>query len=113
MKTDGFVAKTNEITDKEKAKQMDKLADRLYNVSEITKLMIEILTDYVEQVSSMKDDNLKYDRSKWMLDFGIEKEYDRYGGYDADIHTIAILIEQIRRYGKIIYDEDDNNVRLD
>ena len=38
MKTDGFVAKTNEITDKEKAKQMDKLADRLYNVSEITKL---------------------------------------------------------------------------
>ena len=37
-----FVAKTDEITEKEKAKNMDKLADRLYHVSDMTKSMISI-----------------------------------------------------------------------
>ena len=110
MKNKRFVATTDEVREK---KKLDKLADRLFNVSEITKIMTEILTDYVEQVSSMEEKHIKYDRSKWMLDHGIEKEYERYDGYEADLHTIAILIEQIRRYGKIIYDDKANNVRLD
>ena len=109
-----FVAKTDEITEKEKAKNMDKLADRLYHVSDMTNLMIEVLTDYVEQVSMMKDEDLAYDRSKWMLEFGVEKEeYDRYDGHDADIHTIAILLEQMRRFGKIYYDVNNDTIRFD
>ena len=113
MKTNGFVAKTNEITNKE---HLDTLAEKVYNVKDITDIVLEILVDYLEQVSFMKDEELMYDRSKWMLDFGQDTEegdYEKFGGHDGDIHTLAILIEQIRRYGKIIYDVKKKNVRFD
>ena len=72
-----FVAKTDEITEKEKAKNMDKLADRLYHVSDMTNLMIEVLTDYVEQVSMMKDKDLAYEASIEILKrVALEKRLD-------------------------------------
>ena len=113
MKTDGFVAKTNEISDKE---HLEKVAEKVFNVKEITDILLEILSDYVEQVIFMKDEELLYDRSNWMLKFGQEKDkkqYDEFGGIDADLHTLAILIEQIRRFGKIIYDENNESIRFD
>ena len=54
MKTDGFVAKTNEISDKE---HLEKVAEKVYNVKEITDILLEILSDYVEQVIFMKDES--------------------------------------------------------
>ena len=104
------MAITDDVMDK---KKLDKLANRLHNVSEITKILNEIVTDYVEQVSSMEEKHIKYDRSNWMRVHGSTDDYKRYDAYEADLHTITLLIEQIRRYGKIIYDDKPNNVRLD
>ena len=56
------------------------------------------------------------DRSSWMRNFGqtdTDAEYKKYNGLDADIHTIAILLEQIRRFGKIVYDEKKDDIRFD
>ena len=113
MKNRRFVAETSEITDK---KHLDTLAEKVYNVKEITEITLSVLADYVEQVSFMKDEELMQDRSSWMKDFGqtdTDAEYKKYNGLDADIHTIAILLEQIRRFGKIIYDEKKDDIRFD
>lgn len=107
------MAETSEITDK---KHLDTLAEKVYNVKEITEITLSVLADYVEQVTFMKDEELMQDRSSWMKDFGqtdTDAEYKKYNGLDADIHTIAILLEQIRRFGKIVYDEKKDNIRFD
>ena len=33
--------------------------------------------------------------------------------WDTDIHTIAILLEQVRRFGRIYYDTNKKSSRLD
>ena len=113
MKNQEFVIETDEITDK---KHLDKLAEKVYNVKEVTDITLSVLADYVEQVTFMKDDELLQDRSSWMRDFGqsdTDKDYKEFGGLGADLHTIAILLEQIRRFGKIIYDEKKDDIRFD
>jgi len=101
------IAKTIGLEEKQK---LHKLQQTLYHTDEVLEIMSDISKDYMEQVALMKDDELGYDRSQWMLKYGNEPdEHD----IEADIHTIAILIEQVRRFGRIFYDTKQKSVRLD
>lgn len=96
----------------EKIKQTKILVDRIYKVEELIKLFGDVIEDYINQVVLMKDEELKEDRSEWIKrysDYRVDDEYN----YDTSIHTIAIEIEQIRRWKKIIYDIPKKSVRLD
>ena len=56
----------------------------------------------------MSDDELKEDRSEWIKRLGREGEDEILGmTFDVSIHTLAIEIEQLRRYKKIVYVEPD------
>jgi len=84
-------------------------------------IFIDVANDWKEQVRDMDDDELNEDRSEWIKVYGRDDDIeftnltgtDLVNSYDTDIHTIAIEIEQIRRWQKIIYDIPKKNVRLD
>ena len=88
------------------------IVERVYHVTEFMKLVKEITADYISQVAVMSDDEIKYDRSGWLKRYGDLNDEDEYE-YDTAIHTIAIEIEQLRRFGKIIYDLPKKNIRFD
>jgi hypothetical protein len=97
------------------------IVDRVYRVDQLIKLFGDVIEDYINQVVLMSDDELEEDRSEWIKVYGRDDDIeftnltgtDLVNSYDTDIHTIAIEIEQIRRWQKIIYDIPKKNVRLD
>ena len=70
----------------------------------------DVITNISGDTKFMKDTDLLEDRNKWI------KRYIENGGrgqedtYEADIQTLAIMIEQIKRYGEVVYDKDDKNI---
>jgi len=96
----------------EKIKQTKILIEKIYKVEEIIKLFGDVIEDYINQVVLMKDEELEEDRSEWIKRYGDYNDRDEYK-YETSIHTIAIEIEQIRRWKKIIYDIPKKSVRLD
>ena len=63
-----------------------------------------VVDDWKEQTQEMTDKYLLDDRSEWMKKYGIPHgEYIEENILWSDIHTIAIELEQLRRYGEIIY----------
>ena len=53
----------------------------------------------------IEDEELGYDRSHWIVHYGDGNGSFDENTYDVDIHTITILIEQVRRFGRIFYDK--------
>jgi esterase/lipase len=96
----------------EKIKQTKILIEKIYKVEELIKLFGDVIEDYINQVVLMKDEELEEDRSEWIKRYGDYDDRDKYK-YETSIHTIAIEIEQIRRWKKIIYDIPKKSVRLD
>ena len=96
----------------EKNKQTKYLVEKIYRVEELIKLFGDVIEDYINQVVLMSDDELREDRSEWIKRYGDYDDRDEYK-YETSIHTIAIEIEQLRRWKKIIYDKPKKNVRLD
>jgi len=88
------------------------IVNRVYQIDQLIALFGDVIEDYVNQVVLMSDEELKEDRSGWLKRYGDYYDKDEYI-YDTSIHTIAIEIEQIRRWQKIIYDIPKKNVRLD
>ena len=73
-------------------------------------LLFMVVDDYKEQVKEMSDERLKEDRSHWMKNYGIpHNDYSEIDPLDEDIHTITIELEQLRRFGEIIYEDDKGN----
>jgi len=87
------------------------LVERIYRVEELIKLFGDVIEDYINQVVLMTDDELKEDRSEWIKRYGDYDDRDEYK-YETSIHTLAIEIEQTRRWNKIIYDKPKKSVRL-
>ena len=56
-------AKTIELEDKERKRKLSKL---LYHTDDMMEILGDIVTDYIKQVSLMKDEELGYDRSHWL-----------------------------------------------
>ena len=77
--------------------------ERLYHTKDMQKLLDEVLEDYISQVATMSDDELNEDRSEWMRTIGREKYDDKELERSSQIHTIAIELEQIRRWEHIVY----------
>ena len=96
----------------EKNKQTKYLVEKIYRVEELIKLFGDVIEDYINQVVLMSDKELEEDRSEWIKTYGNDDDRDEYE-YETSIHTIAIEIEQLRRWKKIIYDKPKKNVRLD
>jgi hypothetical protein len=88
------------------------IVDRVYRVDQLIKLFGDVIEDYINQVVLMSDNELEEDRSEWIKRYGDYNDRDEYK-YETSIHTIAIEIEQIRRWQKIIYDIPKKKVRLD
>ena len=73
-----------------------------------TDLVKMVVDDWKFQVKEMEDEELMEDRSEWMKKYSIpHTNYTDDNSLDSDIHTITLELEQIRRFGEIIYGEDD------
>ena len=85
--------------------EVDKdVMERVYHLKEIKELLDEVLEDYINQVAVMSDTELIYDRSEWMRTVGREKYDDKELERHSQVHSISIELEQIRRFGGIVYD---------
>ena len=63
-----------------------------------------IILDYVNQVVLMSDNELNEDRSEWIKTYGnLTGEVEDDIKYLTSIHTIAIELEQLRRFKDIVY----------
>ena len=91
---------TSTETDKE-------VVERVYHLKEIKKLLDEVLEDYINQVAVMSDKELSYDRNEWMKTIGREKYDDEELERHSQIHSVSIELEQIRRFGGIVYDYEE------
>ena len=102
--------KTIELEEKQR---LEKVSSKLYPVDQIMNILQDITTDYIQQVILMTDKELDYDRSYWILHYGDGNgSYDE-NTYDVDIHTISILLEQVRRFGRIVYEKGEKSIKLD
>ena len=73
-------------------------------------LVRRVVEDWKLQTKDMTDEYLDEDRSQWMKIYGrdnSERGKTLVDVIESDIHTISIELEQIRRYGKIIYDDKE------
>jgi hypothetical protein len=83
-----------------------KTVDKVYHIKELHKIIEDVIKQYINDVVLMSDEELRQDRSEWIkTDAG---SYDDDGTleemkYATDIQTIAIELEQLRRYKEITY----------
>ena len=84
----------------------------------ISELVKEIVKDWKEEVKFYSDEKLMEDRSYWMKNYGYVYGFDHdditdreEDILDSDIHTLAIELEQIRRYGQIIYRNSEGELK--
>ena len=78
-------------------------------MSDLIKMVVE---DYKFQVKDMSDDKLKHDRTHWMKNYGYPTFDDGEDHLEIDIHSITIQLEQLRRFGKIWYtDENEQPIK--
>ena len=88
--------------------EVDKdVMERVYHLNEIKKLLDEVLEDYINQASLMNDKELIYDRSEYMKTTGREKYDNEELEKHSQIHSVSIELEQIRRFGGIVYDYEE------
>ena len=82
---------------------VDMVVQKIYHTDELKKIMEDITTDFINQVVLMSDEELHEDRSEWIKKYGRNDDgIDEYE-YHTALHTLAIEIEQLRRFKKIIY----------
>ena len=84
----------------------------------ISELVKEVVKDWKEEVKFYSDEKLMEDRSYWMKNYGYVHGFDHdditdreEDILDSDIHTLAIELEQIRRYGQIIYQNSEGELK--
>jgi hypothetical protein len=83
-----------------------KVVEKVYHIEELHKILEDVIIDYVNQAVLMSDEELNYDREKWMGRVGAEDddtELSKENAYDIDVHSLAIWVEQLRRFKAIKY----------
>ena len=80
-----------------------KVVDKVYHIKELHAILEDITVDFINQVVLMKDGELKEDRSEWIKRYGRDEDRETAYAYETSVHTLAIEIEQLRRWNKIIY----------
>ena len=84
----------------------DRVIQKVYHINELHALLEDVIKQYINDVATMSDEELKQDRSEWIKTYA--GSYDDDGTleemkYATDIQTIAIELEQLRRYKEITY----------
>ena len=70
----------------------------------VSELFRMVKDSWLMDVQHLTDEQLLYDRNLWMKKYGMMNKANRSEDERiSDIHTIAILIEQVRRRDKIFY----------
>tara|TARA_A100000164_G_C21372193_1_gene524672 strand:+ start:75 stop:539 length:465 start_codon:yes stop_codon:yes gene_type:complete len=89
------------------------LLDKMYHIEAFNKMLEDVIDDYIDQVVFMKDEELLQDRGYWIKRYALPHNPEDRKDYDMHIHTIAIELEQLRRFKEIYYerveDEDTQN----
>ena len=106
------------MTKKEYQKQIE---DRVYGVNDVVRVLKDVMEDYVTQVVHMDDEDLEYDRGKFivMTEPVMERDDDGYFDYHRDIHTLSTEVRQLIKKGKILYsrlgdvEEQNKKIRKD
>ena len=88
----------------------DKVVERVYQTSDYLDILKDVMDDITTQTHMMSDKELQYDRNRFMkqmrmVDLDTTENDNGYKDYDADIHTISIIVTQLLRYGEILYTE--------
>ena len=88
----------------------DKVSERVYQTSDYLDILKDVIEDITMQTHMMSDRELQYDRNRFMkqmrmVDLDTTDKDSGYKDYNADIHTISILITQLLKYGEILYTE--------
>ena len=88
----------------------DKVVERVYQTSDYLDILKDVMDDITTQTHMMSDKELQYDRNRFMkqmrmVDLDTTETDSGYKDYDADIHTISIIVTQLLRYGEILYTE--------
>jgi hypothetical protein len=85
-----------------------KIEERVYHIKDYLSILKDMLDKIVYETVHMSDEELKYDRGRFvsMTDMVLDKDKD--GFYDKDLHlqTLCVELEQYRRFGKILYSRD-------
>jgi diketogulonate reductase-like aldo/keto reductase len=71
---------------------------------EFYKLLERVKEDWETETRYMETLELIQDRNKWIKEIGISDDDTDEMKLITDIHTISIMVEQIRRFGGIVYD---------
>ena len=78
----------------------------------ISELFRMVKDSWLMDVRHLTDEQLKYDRNKWIKKFGLVDKDDKYYRKDDEmatgVYTIAILMEQLRRNYEIHYDKTNS-----
>ena len=70
----------------------------------ISKIFTEIKDSWLMDVRHLAGEQLLYDRNLWIKKYGKMNNANRSEDeWISDIYTIAIMMEQLRRFGKIYY----------
>lgn len=90
------------MTEQEYQKQIE---DRVYGVNDVVKVLKDVMEDYITQTVHMTDEELEYDRGKFigMTEPVMERDKDGYYDYHRDIHTLSLEVRQLIKKGKILY----------
>tara|TARA_Y100001970_G_scaffold103085_1_gene129378 strand:+ start:4091 stop:4633 length:543 start_codon:yes stop_codon:yes gene_type:complete len=82
-----------------------------YGIADMTKkeILDEILENWEDLSKSATDESLNEDRGRWIQESrDISGEDDVLDEIEVDLQTIVFQLEQIRRFGKIIYKSEKN-----
>ena len=82
---------------------VDKVVQKVYHTDELKKIMEDITTQFINDVVLQSDTELNQDRSEWIKMYGRQDDDDEEMLYHSAVQTLAIEIEQLRRFKKIIY----------
>ena len=76
----------------------------------VSSVFRDVKDSWLMDVRNLTDEQLLYDRNAWIKKYGrVSKDNEFYRSVDereTSIHTIAILIEQVRRTDEVYYNDD-------
>ncbi len=100
------------MTEQEYQKQIE---DRVYHINDYLKILKDVLDKCITETVHMSDEEIEYDRGKFigMTEPVLERDKDGYYDYDSHTQTLSLEVEQLKRKGKILYsrlgDVDEQN----
>ena len=78
-----------------------RISENVYHTDDYLKILSDVLEDIVHMTNSLRDEDLDYDRNLFVRQ--VKMMNPSQDTYNEDIHTLAILVSQLQRFGFIKY----------